>query len=244
MNMHFGTNEKPELLFWFSVSVTVTTSSESSRPYTKLLYFVIPGSLFDWNNKYDTSLCLETPRFGYSIDTSTAIKQAGIASDSASDSASISRLGFQLHSCGTVFMPSIQKHTFTPISDSVLQLLTNIRSLSETKRFCVYMLCEGSNIIYLRKCIDRVRGGTFTGDFTTLSIYKPSMVYNEWTNFNQFVKKKNPVNLNSDPLPAYTSGSQGTGIKRKGNSAIDPIVNNHTNYLTKVFIKMMTSTKR
>jgi hypothetical protein len=240
MNMHFGTKEKPELLFWFSVSVTVTTSPESSRPHAKLLYFVIPGSLFDWDNKYDTSLCLETPRSGYSLDTSTAIKQAGIASDSAS----ISRLGFQLHSCGTVFMPSIQKHAFTPISDSVLQLLTNIRSLSEAKRFCVYMPCEGSDITHLRKCIDRVRGGTFTSDFTTLSIYKPSMVYNEWTNFNQFVKKKNPAKLNSDPLPAYTSGSQSAGIKRKGDSAIDLIVKNHTNYLTKVFIKMMTSTKR
>ncbi|TEY80308.1 hypothetical protein BOTCAL_0039g00050 [Botryotinia calthae] len=211
MNIHLGTKEIPQLLFWFSVTVAVTMSPGSSMSRTKLLYFVIPGSLFDWS-KYDTSLLLGAPTSGYSLDTSTAIKQAGISSDCTS----VFRIHFQLLDHGTVFMPSTEEHAFTPISDSVLQLLTDLRSLSQTKEFWAYLPSEGLNLANLRKRIDRLRGGTFTGDFTTQSVYKPSMVCNKWTNFNQFVKKKNPAKLNSDLLPAYNSGSQSAGIKRKG----------------------------
>ncbi|QSZ31837.1 hypothetical protein DSL72_001406 [Monilinia vaccinii-corymbosi] len=215
MNIHLGTEEIPQLLFWFSVTVAVTISPESSMTRTKLLYFVIQGSLFDWS-KYDTCLLLGPPTSGYSLDTSTAIKQAGISSDCTS----IFRMHFQLLDHGTVFMPSTEEHAFTPISDNVLQLLTDLRSLSQTKEFWAYIPSEGSNLTNLRKRIDRVRGGTFTGDFTTQSVYKPSMVRNKWTNFSHFVKK-NPAKFNSDPLPAYTSGSQGAGIKRKDNHQSD-----------------------
>ncbi|PQE25010.1 di-copper centre-containing protein [Rutstroemia sp. NJR-2017a WRK4] len=206
MNIHLGTKEIPQLLFWFSITVTVTINPESSISHTKLLYFVIPGSLFDWS-KYNTYLLLEAPTSGYSLDTSTAIKQASISSDYTS----IFRIHFQLLNHSTIFIPSTEEHTFTPISDNILQLLTDLQSLSQTKEFWAYIPSERSNLTNLRKRIDRLHRGTFTGNFTTQNIYKPSI-----TNFNQFVKKKNPAKLNSDPLPAYTSGSQNTGIKHKG----------------------------
>jgi hypothetical protein len=244
MNIHLGTQTSPKLLFWFSVTVGVTASPESSMIRTKLLYFVIQASLLGYNEN-DTYLSLETPNSDCSLDTSAAIREAGICSDSTS----VSRICFQLHDHGTVFMPSIEKHAFTPASDNVLQLLVSMQSLSQAKQFWVYTSLEGSLLVNLWKRIDRIRKGTFTGDFTTQSVYKHSMVCDKWTNFNKFVRQKNPakrqstphkVKHNSDSPPLYTSGHRGAGTEPKGDSTIDLIVSDSADILTmKIVINHM-----
>ncbi|PQE24965.1 hypothetical protein CJF32_00007327 [Rutstroemia sp. NJR-2017a WRK4] len=121
-------------------------------------------------------------------------------------------------------MPSIEKHAFTPASDNVLQLLVSMQSLSQAKQFWVYTSLEGSLLANLWKRIDRIRKGTFTGDFTTQSVYKHGMVCDKWTNFNKFVRQENPakrqstshgVKHNSDPPPLYASGHRGAGTEQK-----------------------------
>ncbi|KAF7916237.1 uncharacterized protein EAE98_010822 [Botrytis deweyae] len=217
MNIHLGTHESPKLLFWFTVTVGVTASPESSTIRTKLLYFVIQASLLGYNEN-NTCLSLETPNSDCSPDTSAAIREAGICSDYAS----VSRICFQLHNHGTVFMPPTEKHAFTPASDNVLQLLASMESLSQAKQFWVYTSLEGSLLTNIWKRIDRIRKGTFTGDFTTQSVYKRGMVCDKWTNFNQFVRQETPakhksnlhgVKHNSDALPLYTSECQGAGVE-------------------------------
>jgi hypothetical protein len=242
MNINLGTEEIPQLIFWFSVTVAVIASPESSRICTKTLYFVIKGSLLDWNRS-DTCNPVGPPNTGYSYSTNTALQIAGISSENTS----IYRICFRLHDHGTVFMPSIMKYSFTPVSDDVLQLLTDIQSLSKAKQFWVYIPSEG--FLNFRTRLNRIHQRTFTDDFTIQRVYKNNMVCDKWTNFNHFVRKKNEAKPqstlhsgkhNSDPPPRY----QRAGMKRKGDSAIDLIVNNNTNILTiKVFIKMMTSTK-
>ncbi|KAF7864410.1 hypothetical protein EAF04_006544 [Stromatinia cepivora] len=225
MNINLGTQASPKLLFWFSVTVGVTASPESSMIRTKLLHFVIQASLLDYNEN-DTCLSLETPNSDYSLNTSAAIREAGICSDYAS----VSRICFQLHDHGTVFMPPIEKHAFTPASDNTLQLLVSMQSLSQAKQFWVYTSLERSLLTNLWKRIDRIRRGTFTGDFTTQSVYKHGMVCDKWTNFNQFVRQENPakrqstlhgVKHNSDPPPLYISGCQGAGMKCKDSDRIN-----------------------
>ncbi|KAF5869255.1 uncharacterized protein Bfra_011798 [Botrytis fragariae] len=220
MNIHLGTHACPKLLFWFTVTVGVTASPESSTIRKKLLYFVIQARLLV-NNENDTPcLSLETPNSDCSPDTSAAIREAGICSDYAS----VSRICFQLHNHGTVFMPPTEKHAFTPASDNVLQLLASMESLSQAKQFWVYTSLEESLLTNIWKRIDRIRKGTFTGDFTTQSVYKHGMVCDKWTNFNQFVRQENPakhksnihsVKHNSDAPPLYTSECQGAGLEHK-----------------------------
>ncbi|KAM0138221.1 hypothetical protein ACHAO1_003691 [Botrytis cinerea] len=210
MNIHLGTQTSPKLLFWFSVTVVVAASPDSSNTRTKTLYFVIPASLLG-HNENDTCLSLETPNSDCSPDTSTAIREAGICSDYTS----VSRICFQLPNPGTVFMPPIERHAFTPASDNVLQLLVSMQSLSQAKQFWVYTSLEGSLLTNIWQRIDRIRKGTFTGDFTTLSVYKHGMVCDKWTNFNRFVREGKSakhkstlhgVKHNSDAPPLYTSG--------------------------------------
>ncbi|TGO09898.1 hypothetical protein BPAE_1086g00010 [Botrytis paeoniae] len=209
MNIHLGTHASPKLLFWFTVTVGVTASPESSTIRTKLLYFVIQASLLGYNENDTSCLSLETPNSDCSPDTSAAIREAGICSDYAS----VSRICFQLHNHGTVFMPPTEKHAFTPVSDNVLQLLASMESLSQAKQFWIYTSLEESLLSNIWNRIDRIRKGTFTGDFTTQSVYKRGMVRDKWTNFNQFVRQENPakhksnlhgVKHNSDAPPLYT----------------------------------------
>ncbi|TEY78373.1 hypothetical protein BOTCAL_0049g00140 [Botryotinia calthae] len=216
MNINLGTQTSPKLIFWFSVTVGVTASPESSKMRTKMLYFVIQASLLG-HNENDTCLSLETPNSDCSPDTITAIREAGICSDFAS----VSRICFQLPNPGTVFMPPIEKHAFTPASDNVLQLLASLQSLSQAKQFWVYTSLEGSLLTNIWKRINRIREGAFTGDFTTQSVYRSDMVCDKWTNFNHFVSKENPAKHqstlqgakhNSGAPPLYTSGVSGKNL--------------------------------
>ncbi|ESZ89800.1 hypothetical protein SBOR_9813 [Sclerotinia borealis F-4128] len=227
INIHLGTETSPQLIIWFSMTIGITASPDSSTIRTKTLYFVIPASLLG-HNENDTCLSLETPNSDRSIDTSTAIREAGISSDHAS----VSRICFQLHDHGTVFMPPINEHAFTPASDIALQLLVSLRSLSQAKQFWVYTSSEDSCLTKLWKRIDRIREGTFTGDFTTQSVFKRGMVCDKWTNFNNFVRRENPVRREnsvrrentlhgeqhaSEPPPLYIGESQGAGMEREDN---------------------------
>ncbi|APA10453.1 hypothetical protein SS1G_07047 [Sclerotinia sclerotiorum 1980 UF-70] len=201
MNIDLGTQSSPKLLFWFSVTVGVTASPESATIRTKLLHFVIQASSLDFDQD-DTCLALENPYAGYSRSTSAVIREAGICSDHAS----VSRICFELHDHGRVFMPPVGEHPFTPVSDNVSQLLVNMQSLSQAKQFWVYTSLEKSLLANIWKRIDQIRRGTFTSDFTTQSVYKHGMVCDEWASFNLSVRKGKRVN------PAK---GQGAGMERK-----------------------------
>ncbi|CAD6442908.1 ea26924f-abbe-4b0a-bc1e-e8ac2056d291 [Sclerotinia trifoliorum] len=198
MNINLGTEASPELLFWFSVTVGVKASPESSTTRIKSLYFVIQASSLDFNGN-GTPLTLENPNSDYSLNTSAAIQEAGICSDQAT----VARIRFQLHDHGTVFMHPIDRHAFTPASENVSQLLVSMQSLSQAEQFWVYTSLEGPLLTDLWKRIDLIRRGTFASDFTTQSVYKHGMVCDKWTNFNLFARNGN------------SAKRQGAGMKRK-----------------------------
>ncbi|PQE18960.1 hypothetical protein CJF30_00011243 [Rutstroemia sp. NJR-2017a BBW] len=214
MNMDLGTQDRPKLLFWFSVKVGVTAKPDSATIRTKLLYFVLQASLFE----KDESIISVTSPSDFSPNTRTAIQKAGIHTDHTT---TISRIYFKLHNHGTVFMPPIENYAFTPASDDVLQLLVHLQSLSQAKQFCVYTSTETSHITSLGSRIHSIRKGTFTGDFTTQSVYKHNMVCDKWTNFNQCVRQEHPAKR-QEPPPQYT----------QGNSAVDPVASDSADMLT------------
>ncbi|EDN92198.1 predicted protein [Sclerotinia sclerotiorum 1980 UF-70] len=138
---------------------------------------------------------------------------------------------FTLRDHGTVFMPPCQNCSFTPRSDNVLDLLKEIQSLSQAKRFRVFISSGGAVLSSVWKTIDKRCQGTFTDDFTTQkNVYKDDMVCDKWNNFNPVVKQKKPAKHqntlhskehNSESLPPYTKGCQSAGMKRKDKSYAD-----------------------
>ncbi|KAF7931785.1 uncharacterized protein EAE98_004521 [Botrytis deweyae] len=226
MNIQLGTDKNPELLFWFSISVSVSANPKSSHTRTKSLYFVVKGSLIDRDTD-DNCLSLDYSQSKYCFDTYASIRNAGIMTDESSLCCTL----FKLHDHGTVFMPPYQNCPFTPISDNALDLLKEIQSLSQAKRFRVFISSEGVALSSFWKTIDKRCRGTFTDDFTTQkSVYKKGMVCDEWKNFNPFVKQKNSAihqntlhnkKHNSESLPLYTKGYQSTGMKRKDSDRLN-----------------------
>ncbi|KAF7956462.1 hypothetical protein EAE96_003803 [Botrytis aclada] len=191
MNVDLGTQDKPKLLFWFSVTVGVTVSSESVTIRKKPLYFVLQASLF---GKAGGITSAESP-YKVSSNTRTAMQKAGIYIDETT----VSRIYFKLENNGTVFMPPAE-NSFTPASENVAQLLADLQSLSQAKNFCVYTSGQISTIRRLWERISYIHRGTFTGDFTTQSIYRSNMVCDMWTNFNQFARRKHPAKRQGPPL--------------------------------------------
>ncbi|KAM3075094.1 hypothetical protein ACMFMG_007449 [Clarireedia jacksonii] len=224
MNIQLGTDENPELLFWFSISVSVTANPKSSNIRTKSLYFVVKGSLIDRDTD-NNCLSLDYSQSKYCFDTYASIRNAGITTDESSLCCTL----FKLHDHGTVFMPPCQDRPFTPVSDSAWDLLKEMQSLSQAKRFRVFISSGGTVLSSFWETIDKRCRGTFTDDFTTQkSVYRKGMVCDEWKNFNPFVKKpaKHQTTLhskehNSESLPLYTKGCQSAGMKRKGSDRLD-----------------------
>jgi hypothetical protein len=225
MNIQLGTDKNPELLFWFSISVSVSANPKSSHIRTKSLYFVVKGSLIDRETD-NNCLSLDYSQSKYCFDTYASIRNAGITTDESSLCCTL----FKLHDHGTVFMPPCQDCPFTPISDNVLDLLKEMQSLSQAKRFRVFISSGGAVLSSFWETIDKRCRGTFTDDFTTQkSVYKKGMVCDEWKNFNTFVKEKklakhqttlHSKEHNSESLPPYTKGCQSAGMKRKGGSEL------------------------
>lgn len=210
MTMDLGTQDEPKLLVYFSTLVRVTASPISTTIRKKPLFFVLQASVF---GKAE-GINFTTPPYKVSPASYNAMQKAGIHSSGIT----ISRISFQLQNHGKVFMPPIGKHPFTPISDDTVQHLANLQSLSEAKNFCIYISGQTSTVIRLWKRIIDIRKGTFTGDFTTQSVYNSDIVCDLWTNFNPFRRQKYPAKCQDPPLQDH-----------QGNSAIDLIVSDSTN---------------
>ncbi|KAF7894571.1 uncharacterized protein EAF01_010022 [Botrytis porri] len=191
MNVDLGTQDNPKLLFWFSVTVGVTVSPGSATIRKKPLYFVLQASLFGEAG----GITLAASPYKVSSKTRTAMQKAGIYMDGTT----VSRIYFKLENNGTVFMPPIENHSFTPASDNVVKLLADLQSLSQAKNFCVYTSGQISTITQLWERIPHIHRGTFTGDFTTQNVYRSNMVCDVWTNFNQFARQGHPAKR-QDPL--------------------------------------------
>lgn len=213
MNVDLGTEDKPKLLFWFSATVGVTVGPESVTIRKKPLYFVLQASLF---GKAGGITLAESP-YKVSSNTRTAMQKSGIYIDGTT----VSRIYFKLENNGTVFMPPIEKHPFTPASSNVVQLLADLQSLSQAKNFCVYTSGQTSTITQLWERIPHINRGTFTGDFTTQNVYKSNMVCDMWTNFNQFARQGHPAKCRLSPQDP------------QGDPAIDLITSDSANILTK-----------
>ncbi|KAF7941988.1 hypothetical protein EAE99_000039 [Botrytis elliptica] len=178
-------------------------SPESATIRIKPLYFVLQPSVFG----KDGCMNFMSP-YKVSSNTRTVMQKAGIYNKTT-----VSCIHFRLENNGTVFMPPIENHSFTPASDNVVQLLADLQSLSQAKNFYVYTSAQTSTITQLWKRIPHIRRETCTGDFTTQSVYRSNMVCDMWTNFNQFArqghsaKRQDPLlqdpqdsNLSSSPI--------------------------------------------
>ncbi|TEY74979.1 hypothetical protein BOTCAL_0067g00350 [Botryotinia calthae] len=177
MNVDLGTEDKPKLLFWFSVTVEVTVGPESVTIRKKPLYFVLQASLF---GKTGGITLAESP-YKVPSNTRTAMQKAGIYINRTT----VSRIYFKLENNGTVFMPPIENHPFTPASNNVVQLLANLQSLSQAKNFC---------------------------NFTTQSVYKSDIIYNMWTNFNQFARQGHPAKHRGSPQDPQESNLSSSSV--------------------------------
>jgi hypothetical protein len=121
MNIQLSIDKNPELLFWFSISVSVSANPKSSYIYTKSLYFVVKDSLID-RDIDNNCLFLDYSQSKYYFDTYASIRNTDITTDESS----LCYILFKLHNHSIVFIPLYQDCPFTPISDNILDLLKEI----------------------------------------------------------------------------------------------------------------------